>query len=47
MFKNLERLTLVHEGGIEGHPDVFRFRPKQDDDESVEEDGDDTSKEQK
>lgn len=36
MFRNLERLTLVHEIGIEGHPDVFHFRPKRDEDESSE-----------
>ncbi|GJJ10543.1 hypothetical protein Clacol_004770 [Clathrus columnatus] len=36
MFRNLERLTLVHEIGIEGHPDVFHFRPKKDDDSNGE-----------
>lgn len=28
MFRNLQRLTLVHETGLEGHPDTFRFQPR-------------------
>lgn len=47
MFKNLERLTLVHEGGIEGHPDVFHFRPRQDDDESAKESNSDEKNDRK
>ncbi|KAF8526632.1 plasma-membrane proton-e [Hysterangium stoloniferum] len=30
MFRNLQRLTVVHEVGGEGHPDIFHFQPKKD-----------------
>lgn len=28
MFHNLQRLTIVHESGYDGHPDLYHFQHK-------------------
>lgn len=28
MFHNLQRLTIVHEAGFDGHPDLYHFQHK-------------------